>query len=158
MNNNPINYNDPTGYVAGKVAKELLELGAAKLTATQLNRLRNQAVSDAWRLEQRLVREGQPGSVAWSDVQVTELLETGRVKGFEGHHINNVNDFPGLAGDPRNIQFVNKERGQVLIFAFLFTEKTCGSVVGRKASAPMCWLQIMLIVHCPGSGLLTSLS
>ena len=31
---------------------------------------------------------------------MAELLKTGKVKGYEGHHINNVKDHPGLAGTP----------------------------------------------------------
>jgi hypothetical protein len=34
------------------------------------------------------------------------LLETGKVKGYEGHHINDVNNNPNMAGDSRNIDFV----------------------------------------------------
>lgn len=34
------------------------------------------------------------------------MLNEGKVKGYEGHHINNVRDRPDLAGNPDNIRFV----------------------------------------------------
>ncbi|WP_157757404.1 hypothetical protein [Hoylesella timonensis] len=37
-----------------------------------------------------------------------ELKETGKVKGYEGHHINSVKGHPEDAGDPSNIEFVKK--------------------------------------------------
>ena len=36
----------------------------------------------------------------------TELLRTGRVTGYQGHHIKSVGSNPGLAGNPNNIRFV----------------------------------------------------
>jgi len=51
------------------------------------------------------MRTGQ-GSTRWTDDQLAELKETGKVSGYHGHHINNVADNPEMAGDPNNIQFL----------------------------------------------------
>ena len=45
------------------------------------------------------------GSRDWSKL---ELKETGKVKGYQGHHINNVKDHPSIAGDPNNVEFLKK--------------------------------------------------
>lgn len=42
------------------------------------------------------------------DKELKELKETGKVKGYEGHHINSVKGHPEDAGDPSNIEFVKK--------------------------------------------------
>ena len=70
--------------------------------------LRRQAVKDAWKAEAELVKKTGHGTRDWSKSEIRELLETGKVKGYEGHHINNVNNHPELAGNPNNITFVNK--------------------------------------------------
>ena len=44
----------------------------------------------------------------WTAAQKTELLETGKVRGFVGHHMKSVKGFPDLAGDPSNIQFLTR--------------------------------------------------
>ena len=137
VGNNPVNFNDPSGKVAGKIVKHAADLSAIKLAAQQLNRLRKQAVSDAWRLEQRLINEGRQGSVPWTDAQAAELLQTGRVKGFEGHHVNNVNTFPELAGNPRNIQFVDGRLNHLDAHSGNFTNSTTGELIDRSASGAL---------------------
>ena len=44
----------------------------------------------------------------WTKAEKAELLKTGKVKGYEGHHINNVKDHPEFAGNPNNIEFVKR--------------------------------------------------
>ena len=34
-----------------------------------------------------------------------ELLQTGKVKGYEGQHMKSANEYPDFAGEPDNIQF-----------------------------------------------------
>lgn len=41
--------------------------------------------------------------------QQAELLEYGKVSGFEGQHMKNVSDYPEFAGNPDNIQFLSYE-------------------------------------------------
>jgi len=47
------------------------------------------------------------GTVDWTDAQKAELLSTGKVGGFTGHHINNAASSPAWQGDPRNIVFLS---------------------------------------------------
>jgi hypothetical protein len=73
---------------------------------------RQTGIDRAWRLEKQLVEQTGKGTHAWTREQAIELLETGKVRGFTGHHINNVQAFPAWAGDPRNIRFLsNRPRG-----------------------------------------------
>lgn len=72
------------------------------------NTCRGNAVRKAWQNEQELVRETGSGTRAWTAAQKTELLETGKVRGFVGHHMKSVKGFPDLAGAPSNIQFLTR--------------------------------------------------
>lgn len=49
------------------------------------------------------------GTRNWTVAQQTELIEYGRVSGFEGQHMKNVSDYPKYARDPKNIQFLTYE-------------------------------------------------
>lgn len=69
----------------------------------QLNRDRQKAVRNAWNREKELVGKGK-GTVDWSAEQQKELMETGRVKGYEGQHMKSVNEYPEYAGSADNIQ------------------------------------------------------
>jgi hypothetical protein len=94
-----------------KLARELAEAALRR----EIENLRERAVDDAWRLEQRLVANGQPGTVDWTEAQVKELLESGRVRGYDGHHINSVNgNNLELAGDHKNIQFLTRAEHKAL--------------------------------------------
>ncbi|MES2056904.1 MAG: RHS repeat-associated core domain-containing protein, partial [Pseudomonadota bacterium] len=69
-------------------------------------------IARAWAQEQALVRETGRGTVNWSPAQQAELLKTGKVGGYTGHHINNAATAPAWEGDPRNIRFLpNGRRG-----------------------------------------------
>lgn len=67
---------------------------------------RSNAVRSAWGQEQKLVSLTGRGTRKWIAAERRELLATGRVKGYEGHHINSVKSHPGLAGNPNNIRFM----------------------------------------------------
>lgn len=77
-------------------------------TKEELDRLRAQAVEDAWKHEAELVRQGK-GTRDWTVSQQAELLEYGKVSGFEGQHMKNVADYPEFAGYSSNIQFLTYE-------------------------------------------------
>ncbi len=81
---------------ARKAGERALETGMTKL--------RREGIDAAWRQEQALVRVGG-GTVGWSKTQREELLRTGRVSGYRGHHINNVAALPEQAGLANNIEF-----------------------------------------------------
>lgn len=79
-------------------------------TKNQLNYLRSKGVSKAWARERALVSKGR-GTRNWSVAEQKELLRTGRVKGYQGHHMKSVSKYPGYAADPKNIQFLNARKG-----------------------------------------------
>ena len=89
--NNPINANDPMGLSPRSSA---------------IKYLAGKARDIAWRMEQKLVKATGEGSrEQWTKSELKLLAEGKKVPGYEGHHINNVADFPGMAGDPANITF-----------------------------------------------------
>lgn len=79
-------------------------------TKNQLNYLRSKGVSKAWARERALVSKGR-GTRNWSVAEQKELLRTGRVKGYQGHHMKSVSKHPGYAADPKNIQFLDALKG-----------------------------------------------
>jgi RHS repeat-associated protein len=65
------------------------------------------AVQEAWAVERDLVAAEGVGSRDWTVAEKAELVRTGRVAGYVGHHINSVSTSPELEGDPNNIKFVD---------------------------------------------------
>lgn len=66
---------------------------------------RKKAVDQAWEMEKDRVQQGY-GTRDWSVEQQAELLDYGKVTGFEGSHMMNVHDYPEYAGNPDNIQLL----------------------------------------------------
>ena len=69
---------------------------------------RKKAVDGAWKRERQLVSQGK-GTRNWTKKEQKELIQTGRVKGYEGHHMKNVADHHSKAGDSSNIQFLTRK-------------------------------------------------
>lgn len=78
---------------------------SVKAPPESMDSLRQSAVDKAWTREADLVRNGQ-GTRDWSVSQQAELLDYGKVTGFEGSHMMSVKDYPEYAGNPDNIQFL----------------------------------------------------
>ena len=74
---------------------------------TDTNKARKDAVREAWKNEGALVREGK-GTRDWSQRQQIGMVRKGQVSGFQGHHMQSVKTHPQQAGNPQNIQFLNK--------------------------------------------------
>ena len=73
---------------------------------------RNKAVKEAWKTEVENVSKGT-SKYNWTPDQIKELLDTGKIKGYEGHHIVPVNELVGTAresfiSDGSNIVFLSK--------------------------------------------------
>ncbi len=83
------------------------------LTAKEFSDLRQQAIKQAWKNEQELVRTTGKGTIDWTPEEMQELINTGKVKGYEGHHMKSAAEYPDLAGDSRNIQFLKGRRMDV---------------------------------------------
>jgi hypothetical protein len=74
-----------------------------------LSSLRNKAVKTAWKQEKKMVETRGKGTRKWSKSEKKQLIENGKVDGYEGHHINDVTNNPDLAGNPNNVKFVTKK-------------------------------------------------
>ncbi|EJX0633971.1 hypothetical protein ODD08_004052 [Salmonella enterica] len=99
---------------------------------TQLDKDRRSGVAKAWRQERRLVKLTGRGTYQWTDAQKAELLATGRVKGFEGHHINSAEAHPDLAATPDNIKFVDGRTEYLQEHNGNFQNTTTGPMVDRS--------------------------
>jgi RHS repeat-associated protein len=97
-----------------------------------LDAQRQAAVRDAWKQEQARVAAGKPGTVNWTATERSELLKTGKVSGYEGHHINSVNGHPELARDPNNIKFVNGRAANLAEHGGNFRNATNGELMNRS--------------------------
>ena len=71
---------------------------------------RQKGVDTAYRYEIADVKMGGRGSANWTDSERAELLQHGRVRGAEGHHINSVHDNPRLQANADNIQFMRSHK------------------------------------------------
>jgi len=74
-------------------------------TTQNINYLRRVAVKNAWKQEANLVQRTGRGTRPWTKANTRELLQNGKVKGFQGHHIRSVNGNPEWAGNANNISF-----------------------------------------------------
>ena len=71
---------------------------------------RTKAVRQAWKNERINVQAGGNGvSRHWTALEKTELLSTGKIKGYQGHHMKSVRGYPQLGSDPTNIQFLTRK-------------------------------------------------
>lgn len=74
----------------------------------ELYRERTKAVREARKNERKLVMEGK-GTRDWTPEEQRDWIRNRRCKGYEGHHMKNVKDYPEYAGKANNIQFLNKD-------------------------------------------------
>jgi len=95
--------------LAEQGVRQLGEAQRESLMMGSIDSDRRYAVDQAWKREAELVRETGEGSREWTADQKKELLETGRVKGYQGHHINSVNGNPEQARNPQNVEFVTRD-------------------------------------------------
>ena len=64
------------------------------------------AVDAAWTLERQLVQAGKLTTNAWTRTQAEQLVRLGRVDGFTGEYLRDVDRHERLVDCPRNIRFV----------------------------------------------------
>ncbi|AKD02114.1 hypothetical protein PKOR_01870 [Pontibacter korlensis] len=94
---------------AGKHFDTITNAIDAVQDAKSLKNARQGAVRKAWKEEKALVESGAEGTRNWTKSELKELKANGKVKGYKGHHINNVKHHPDKAGDPNNIEFVTQK-------------------------------------------------
>ena len=73
-----------------------------------LDNARSRGVRQAWERERAYVAKGM-GTRNWTQDEQKELLETGRVSGYEAHHMSSVSKDPQNADNPDNIQFLTHD-------------------------------------------------
>uniref|UniRef100_A0A8C8B925 Teneurin-2 n=1 Tax=Otus sunia TaxID=257818 RepID=A0A8C8B925_9STRI len=76
--------------------------------ARVLEQARQRALGSAWAKEQQKARDGREGSRVWTDGEKQQLLNTGRVQGYEGYYVLPVEQYPELADSSSNIQFLRQ--------------------------------------------------
>ncbi|MCK5719481.1 MAG: hypothetical protein KAH84_05950 [Thiomargarita sp.] len=73
----------------------------------KMREYKQQALDVAWEQERELINLGHSGTREWTLKEQFELIETAKVKGYEGRYINyKVDDNPHLAINPDNIVFI----------------------------------------------------
>ena len=80
---------------------------------TRIASMRSKAVKDAWANEKEAVLNGT-SKYNWTEAQQYELIQTGKIHGYEGHHIITVHELENtvnenLIADPDNIVFLTKQ-------------------------------------------------
>ncbi len=80
----------------------------------RMKQYKGQAITKAWEQERKLVKLGHQGTRQWTEFDIIELIETGKVSGYEGRYIDrNVEDNVQLATDGNNIFFAKEEESSV---------------------------------------------
>ncbi|XP_038969082.1 teneurin-4 isoform X8 [Rattus norvegicus] len=69
---------------------------------------RQRAVRQAWAREQQRLREGEEGLRAWTDGEKQQVLNTGRVQGYDGFFVTSVEQYPELSDSANNIHFMRQ--------------------------------------------------
>jgi hypothetical protein len=129
---------DPIGIFSGSVAAKsvastsmAMARGVGAGSKLGVETLRRQAVKLAWKEERELVRRTGQGTRMWTAAERAELISTGQVKGYVGHHVNSVKGFPQMAGMSDNIQFVRKGAEHLLLHNGNWRNVTSGPLISR---------------------------
>ena len=115
----------------------ILVTGYFAAVGRYLNRARGAAVREAKKQEVALVQRTGRGTRLWTPAELRLMQRKDRFpKGYEGHHINSVERFPGLAHNPDNIDFVKSRRfsrEHILRHHGKFTNASSGRMFNRKS-------------------------
>jgi len=79
---------------------------AALERARLRHRAWQRAVDAAWTVERELVQAGKLTANTWTRTQAEQLVSVGRVDGYTGVYLRDVDEQPRLIDCPRNIRFV----------------------------------------------------
>ncbi|XP_077197423.1 teneurin-4 isoform X3 [Paroedura picta] len=69
---------------------------------------RQRAVAQAWSREQQRLRDGEEGTRSWTEGERQQLLNTGRVQGYDGYFVISVEQYPELSDSANNIHFMRQ--------------------------------------------------
>lgn len=126
------NLNALRGIIKGGGFANYLQKNNITQKAANIKSLRQKAVRDAWKQEKELVETTGKGTVEWTKKEIAELKKTGKVKGYEGHHINSVNGHPDLAGEANNIEFVRGRKAHLEKHDGNFRNPSTGELIDRQ--------------------------
>lgn len=129
-----LTYDDAIGLV-GAAKDCIAAIRQAHAEARALSNSRKAGVSRAWKQEKDLVEKTGKGTRPWNAKELEELKKNGKVSGYEGHHINSAKKNPGMAGDPNNIKFVNREE-HMAEHGGNFGNPTKGGLIDRANGQP----------------------
>ncbi|XP_027387895.1 teneurin-4 isoform X5 [Bos indicus x Bos taurus] len=76
--------------------------------ARVLELARQRAVRQAWAREQQRLRDGEEGLRAWTEGEKQQVLNTGRVQGYDGFFVISVEQYPELSDSANNIHFMRQ--------------------------------------------------
>ena len=111
--------------------RETLQTKVSTLPAGDAS-YRNNGVGLAWKYERIEIEMGGSGSGQWTDVQHREILDSGKVRGAEGHHINSVKAHPEQQANPDNIEFVRNRDEHRQRHGGDFKQPTEGDLIDRN--------------------------
>jgi RHS repeat-associated protein len=138
VSNDPVNATDPSGAVA-KVLGQLLK-EASRAMSKAIKNAKRRGVKRAWAQEKKLIEGGNEGSRQWSKKERRELLTTGKVRDYNGHHQNSVSGevtFDGKiarAEAPENVKFMkSKEHRRLHEENGGYSTPTEGELIERHA-------------------------
>jgi uncharacterized membrane protein len=88
----------------------LMVLSSCSSEEERMKQYQEQTIEKAWKQEQELVSLGHSGTFEWSETEKAELLQTGKVKGYEGQYISkNFEENSRLATNSNNIVFIKSD-------------------------------------------------
>ncbi|GEM_PF-2419997 len=105
-----------------------VETGLA--TAPDFQGCRHDGVQLALQYEAADILMGGNGTGRWNEEQRQEICRTGKIHGYQGHHINSVADHPELQADPNNILFCTREK-HLKLHRGSFRNPTTGKKINR---------------------------
>ena len=73
---------------------------------------------------------GGRGTRKWTKKERASILQSGKIVGFQGHHVCSVHTSPGLQGNPDNVVFVTS-REHLEMHAGNFRNSTVGKTIDR---------------------------
>ncbi|XP_037233790.1 teneurin-4 isoform X3 [Falco biarmicus] len=76
--------------------------------ARVLELARQRAVTQAWSREQQRLRDGEEGIRSWTEGEKQQVLNTGRVQGYDGYFVISVEQYPELSDSANNIHFMRQ--------------------------------------------------
>ncbi|KAI5624951.1 teneurin-3 isoform X2, partial [Silurus asotus] len=76
--------------------------------ARVLELARQRALASAWAREARCIRDGEAGTRLWTEAEKRQLLNAGRVQGYDGYYVLSVEQYPELSDSRNNIQFLRQ--------------------------------------------------